>query len=150
LRPFIVNLAGKVESLLPFVRLKHEREFRWGDEQREAFDKIKRYLISPPTPKVGASFKLYIAAQNNVIGAVLTQEDGGQEGVVAYLNPRLLDTEVRYTFIEKLCLAVYYACTKCHHYLLASSCTIVSQYDVIKYMLQKPNLSGRLGKWVYA
>jgi membrane-bound ClpP family serine protease len=27
---------------------------------------------------------------------------------------------------------------------------IVSQSDVIKYMLQKPILSGRLGKWAYA
>jgi membrane-bound ClpP family serine protease len=26
----------------------------------------------------------------------------------------------------------------------------VCQYDVIKYMLQKPILSGRLGKWAYA
>jgi hypothetical protein len=26
----------------------------------------------------------------------------------------------------------------------------VSQYDVIKYILQKPILSGRLGKWTYA
>jgi hypothetical protein len=45
---------------------------------------------------------------------------------------------------------MYYACTKCHHYLLTSSCIVTSQYDVIKYMLQKPILSGRLGKWTYA
>jgi hypothetical protein len=41
-------------------------------------------------------------------------------------------------------------CTKCHHYLLTSSCIVTSQYDVIKYMLQKPILSGGLGKWAYA
>jgi hypothetical protein len=84
-----VNLSGKIESFLPLVRLKHEGEFRWGDEQKEAFDKIKKYLMSPPVlrvPKVGVGFKLYIATQNNVIGAVLTQEDGGQEGVIAYLS----------------------------------------------------------------
>jgi hypothetical protein len=27
---FISNLAGRVESLLPLVRLKHEEEFTWG------------------------------------------------------------------------------------------------------------------------
>jgi hypothetical protein len=153
LRCFIIKLAGKVESFLPLVRLMLEVEFRWEDEQREAFNKIKRYLLSPPVlraPKVGANFKLYTAAQNNTIGAVLTQEKRGQEGVIAYLSRRLLHEEIRYTFIEKLCLAVYYACTKCHHYLLASSCTTISQYDVVKYMLQKPILSGKLGKWVYA
>jgi hypothetical protein len=31
-----------------------------------------------------------------------------------------------------------------------NSCTIVCQYDVIKYMLQKHILSGRLGKGAYA
>jgi hypothetical protein len=128
LRRFIANFAGKVESFLPLICLKHEKEFRWGNEQKEAFDKIKEYLVSPHVLralKMGAGFKLYIAAQRNVIGAVLTQEDGGWEGAIAYLSRRLLDAETRYTFIEKLCLTLYYACTKCCHYLLASCCTIV-------------------------
>jgi hypothetical protein len=116
------------------------------------FDRIKEYLLAPPVlraPKVCVGFRLYIAPQHNVIGAVLTQEDEGR-GVIAYLCQRLLDAETRYTFIEKLCLTLYYACTKCCHYLLTISCAIVSQYDVIKYMLQKPILNGRLVKWAYA
>jgi hypothetical protein len=48
LRYFISNLAGRVESLLPLVRLKHEEELTWGAEQREAFEKIKEYLVSSP------------------------------------------------------------------------------------------------------
>jgi hypothetical protein len=55
-----------------------------------------------------------------------------------------------YTFIEKLCLSLYYLFTKLHCYLLTSFCTIVCQHDIIKCMLQKPILSGRLGKWAYA
>jgi hypothetical protein len=30
LRRFISNLVGRVESLLPLVRLKHDEEFTWG------------------------------------------------------------------------------------------------------------------------
>jgi hypothetical protein len=41
LRHFISNLAGRVESLMPLVQLKHEEEFTSGAEQREAFKKIK-------------------------------------------------------------------------------------------------------------
>jgi hypothetical protein len=33
---------------------------------------------------------------------------------------------------------------------LTSSCTIIYQYNIIKYMLQIPILSGRLGKWTYS
>jgi hypothetical protein len=29
-------MAGKVESFLPLIRLKHEVGFEWGDEQRQA------------------------------------------------------------------------------------------------------------------
>jgi hypothetical protein len=38
LRHFIINLAGKVDSFLPLVRLKHEGDFAWGAEQKEAFE----------------------------------------------------------------------------------------------------------------
>jgi hypothetical protein len=88
-------------------------------------------------PRIGQDFKLYIAAQDHVIGAVLTQEDKGIEFTVAYLSRRLLDAEVRYAIIEKLCLSFYYACTKLWRYLLMSSCTVVCQHDVIKCSLQK-------------
>jgi hypothetical protein len=61
----------------------------WGKEQREAFGRIKRYLLMQPllrAPKVGVGFKLYIASHPNVIGDMLTQEDEGREGVIAYLS----------------------------------------------------------------
>jgi hypothetical protein len=70
--------------------------------------------------------------------------------VVTYLSRRLVDDEIRYTFIEKLCLCLFYACTKCRCYLLSSHCTVSCQTDVIKYMLQNSIMSGRIGKWAYA
>jgi ribonuclease HI len=69
---------------------------------------------------------------------------------VTYLSRRLVDAETRYTFIEKLCLCLFYACTKCRCYLLSSRCTVFDQTDVVKYMLQNSNMSGRTGKWAYA
>jgi hypothetical protein len=101
-------------------------------------------------PQVGVLFRLYIAAEDKVIGAVLTQEIEGKEHVVAYLSQRLVDAETRYTFIEKLCLCLFYVCTKCRCYLLSSHCTVAGQTDVIKYMLQNSIMSGRIGKWAYA
>jgi hypothetical protein len=68
-------------------------------------------------PKAGEAFRLYIAAQKHVIGGVLMQWEDGKEFVVAYLSKRLVDTETRYEFVEKLCLSLYYACTKLRHYL---------------------------------
>jgi hypothetical protein len=127
-----------VESLLPLVRLKHEEEFTWGVEQREAFEKMKEYLMSPPVsrpPKSGNPFKMYIAAQERVIGAVLLQEEDGKEFPIAYVSRRPLDAETWYVFVETLCLSLYHACSKFRHYILSSSCIVACQYDVIKHML---------------
>jgi hypothetical protein len=36
------------------------------------------------------------------------------------------------------------------HYILSSSCIVACQYNVIKHMLLKLILSGKIGKWAYA
>jgi hypothetical protein len=149
LRCFIDNLAGKVVPLLPLARLRHEKDFIWGQEQRDALEKIREYLISSPmlkAPKIGQSFRLYVSAQEHVIKAALTLENDGKEALVEYVSQKLLDAETWYVFIEKLCLSLYYACTKFRPYILSNTCTIVSQHDIMKLMLHKPILSGRTGK----
>jgi hypothetical protein len=99
-----------------------------GKEQKVVFERIKEYVSSPPVlraPNVGKPFRLYIVTQEYVIGDVLTQEEGGKEFVVAYISRRLVNAETRYEFIGKLCISLYYACTKFRHYLLSSTCTVV-------------------------
>jgi len=91
-----------------------------------------------------------VATEDRVIGVVLTKWTEEKEYIITYISRRLTDAETRYTFIEKLCLSLYYACTKLRHYLLSSTCIVTCQADVIKHMLQKLILSGRIGKWAYA
>jgi hypothetical protein len=101
--------------------------------------------VTPPVlraSKAGNPFKMYITAQEQVIGAILLQEEDGKEFSVVYMSRRLLDAETRYVFVENLCLSLYYACSKFRHYILSSSSIVACQYDVIKHMLLKPILSG--------
>ena len=78
------------------------------------------------------------------------QEFEGKERVVFCLSRRLLDPETRYSPIEKLCLCLYFSCTKLRHYLVSAECTVVSKADVIKHMLSMPILNGRMGKCILA
>jgi hypothetical protein len=83
--------------------------------------------MSPPVLralKTGNLFKMYIAVQERVIGVVLLQEEDGKEFSVAYVSRRLLDAETWYVFMEKLCLSLYYVCSKFRHYILSSSCIV--------------------------
>jgi hypothetical protein len=153
LRRFICNLSGKVNAFTPLLWLKNDVDFTWGAKQQKAFDEIKSYLTLPlvlQAPKSGIPFKLYVAVEKDVIGGVLTQETEGKEYIISYESRTLLDAETRYTFIEKLCLSLYHTGTKLKHYLLPSTCIVACQTDIIKYMLHKPILSGRVGKWAYA
>ncbi len=116
-------------------------------------DNIKAYLSSPPVlipPQKGVSFKLYLSVDEKSISSVLIQELEGKERAIFYLSRRLLDAETRYSPVEKLCLCLYFSCTKLRHYLLSNECTVVCKADVIKYMLSAPVLKERVGKWIYA
>jgi len=89
LRRFISNLSGKIDAFTPILRLKDEAEFTWEAEQQEAFEKIKKYLSSPPVlraPKRGIPFRLYLAAEDKVIDVVLTQETEGREYIITYVG----------------------------------------------------------------
>ena len=143
LRRFISNLAGKTKVFSDLIKLKEVEEFKWEKQHQIAFDGIKGYLSKPPVlmPLLkGRPLKLYLA-QNNV---------EGYEQAVYYLSKVLNSTETRYTPIEKLCLALYFACTKLRHYLINSQVYVVSQTDLMKYMLSRPLITGRIGKWSLA
>jgi len=57
--------------------LKKGVKFEWIEECQEAFDQIKKYLLSPPVlipPKPSKPFHLYISATNVAIGTMLAQK----------------------------------------------------------------------------
>jgi hypothetical protein len=64
------------------------------------------------TPMIGILFWLYIAVKDAVVGAVLMQVMEGKEHIITYLSRCLINAETRYSFIEKLCLSFFDACSK--------------------------------------
>ncbi len=88
LRRFISNLTGKIDAFVSILRLKKEADFTWAAKQQEAFERLKKYFSTPPVvraPKAGKPFRLYIASEDEVIGAVLMQEE---------------DAKTRYVFVD--------------------------------------------------
>ncbi|KAK1653499.1 hypothetical protein QYE76_071304 [Lolium multiflorum] len=123
-RRFISNLSGRIEPFMGLVKIKPDEEFRWGAEQQQAFDDIKEYLTKPPV-------------------LVPPRQD-------SRLHLLMLDAETRYPEIEKLCLCLFFTCTKIQHILVSADIIVICKSDVIKHMLSAPVLKGRLGKWMFA
>ncbi|XP_020424462.1 uncharacterized protein LOC109950317 [Prunus persica] len=74
----------------------------------------------------------------------------GKEQAVYYLSRTLTEVERKYSAIERLCLALYFTAVKLRHYMLSFTIYIIAKIDLIKYMLIRPMLRGRIGKWTLA
>jgi hypothetical protein len=152
-RRFISNLSGRIEPFMELVNIKANVEFRWRVEQQRAFEEIKEYLSKPPVlipPQQDRPFYVYQSVGDTSIASVVIQAHDNKERVVFYLSRRMLDAKTRYPDIEKLCLCLFFTCTKLRHILLSAEIIIICKSDVIKHMLSAPVLKGRLGKWMFA
>ncbi|CAL9019380.1 unnamed protein product [Prunus brigantina] len=141
---------GKIQPFSSLLRLKQEQTFKWEEQHQQAFEEIKHYLSNPPVlspPKRGRPLKLYVSASEVSIGSLLVQDNKeGKEQSVYYLNRTLTEVERKYSAIERLCLALYFTAVKLRHYMLPYTIYIIAKTDLIKYMLTRPMLRGRIGK----
>jgi hypothetical protein len=150
---FISNLSGRIEPFMELVKIKANDEFHWGADLQRAFKEIKKYLSKPPMlvpPQQDKPFYVYLSVGATSIASVVIQVHDGKERVVFYLSRRMLDAETRYPDIEKLCLCLFFTCTKLRHILLSVETIVIYKSDVIKHMLSAPVLKGRLEKWMFA
>ncbi|KAM1755468.1 hypothetical protein ACFX12_007795 [Malus domestica] len=129
-------------------------KFEWKDEHQAAFTQIKISLTTPPvlvSPRRGKPLKLYISTAEESIGCLLAQDnDAGREQAIFYLSRNLNQPEINYSTVEKLYLAVFFVVFKLRHYILPSVTQVIAQTDVIRYMLTRPIVKGRIGKWTMA
>jgi hypothetical protein len=79
----------------------------WNEECKDAFEKIKQYLLNPPllVPFVpGRPLILCLTVNETTMGCVL--ETGRKERAIYYLSKKFTECESRYTVIEKLYCAL--------------------------------------------
>ena len=69
-------------------------------------------------PNYQNDYFLYFVAADTTIAMVLVQEEDGIEHSIYYLSFNLNDTEVKYSYVEKLALASVQDVQRFHHYIL--------------------------------
>ena len=101
----------------------------------------------PPTP--GRPLLLYLSVSDMALGCMLAQlDDFGKERAIYYLNKMMLEYECKYIMIERLCLAVVWATRGLRHYMTEYSVLLVSRLDPLRYLFDRPVLTGRLMRWL--
>jgi hypothetical protein len=132
--------------------LKKGEPKEWMEDCQKEFEAVKEYLSNPSVLaplKPGRPFNLYLSVIEDALGSMLAQEDEDkQEHAIYYLSKRLKDYETRYMAVEKSCYALVWAMQKLRHILLGHQVLVVVKMDPLKYLFEKPSLTGKLSRWL--
>ena len=94
---------------------------------------------------LGRPLLQYLLVSDMALGCMLAQiDDSGKERAIYYLSKRMLEYEVKYVMIERLCLALVWATRKLRHYMTKYSVHLISRLDPLRYLFDKLALTGRL------
>ena len=147
---FIPNLATISDPLRRLT--KKNVSYNWGKEQDNSYNELKVRLANHVILgyfKPNHETKLIVDASPVGLGAVLVQNQVGEDRVIHYASRSLSDTERKYSQTEKEALAVVWGCERFHIYLYGIKFLIISDHkplEVIYSAKSKP--SARIERWV--
>nr|GFA92679.1 reverse transcriptase domain-containing protein [Tanacetum cinerariifolium] len=150
LNRFLSKSADK--SLPLFKTLKKctkKGDFRWTTEAEEAFTQLKQHIATLPTlvaPRPVEELIMYLSATHGAISAVLLTDRNSIQSPVYFVSKALKKTEVNYSAMEKLVLALIFAAKRLRRYFQAHPIVVITDQP-IKQVIFKPDASGRLQKW---
>ena len=160
-RKFVRAFAEKAHPLTALT--KKSAQWKWGPEERDAFNCIKQCLTTKPIlgyPDFTREFIIYTDASGYGIGAVLAQmqapalpdtsdsaETGDREVVIAYTSKHLSEREAKWSTTEKECYAIIHAIEVFRPYLYGRSFTVFTDHRPLEWLMSKPEPAGRLQRW---
>ena len=146
-------MEGYAKLALPLTNLtKKNVTFKWTPECQQAFDALKVKLASAPVlvpPNWDVPFHVYCDASAVAVGSALCQPfEGGRDRPIAFASRQLTAAERNYTTTEREALAMVYSVKKFRHYLLLNPVVFYVDHMALRYLVNKPDLSGRIARWV--
>ena len=136
----------------PLRRLtEKDATFRWSDECEMAFEKLKDLLTNAPIlayPLPDGKFSLDTDSCQFGIGDVLSQEQNGQELVIAYFSRSLSRAEKNYCVTRKELFAVVKAVEKFHYYLYGRRFVIKTDHSSLRWLLSFRQPECQTTRWI--
>lgn len=132
---------------------KKEIPYEWKQDHQEAFEELKRKLVSYP---VLAHYDLTRETQIRTdacaygIGAILLQKIEGDWHPIAYMSRLLKKSQLNYHISDKECYAIVEAINKWKAYLDGIRFEVVTDHCSLCYLITKKDLSPRLMRYSMA
>ena len=157
LRQFVENYSIIASPLTNVLRnkefaTKRARKFHipWTVEQEGAFASLKKTLASPTVlafPDWNQPFTLHTDASSIGAGAVLTQNHGSKEVVIAYASHRFSRTDSRRGPTERECMAVLWGVGHYRQFLAGRRFHLITDCSALTWLFRSRNLSPKLHRW---
>ena len=125
-------------------------KFCWTESCADAFNKLKRALVSAPIlvyPDFKEQFLVYVDASSSGIGFTLAQNKNGREVVIQYNGRGLNCAERNYSTTEREALALVEAIKKFQPYLCNRKFTVFSDHSSLRWLMNVKDATGRLARW---
>jgi len=101
-------------------------------------------------PNWSKEFHVHVDAYSIALGVVLTQlGEGDIHHPLAFTSRNLSIAEINYATTEREGLAMVYALQKFRHYLLGGHFKMFIDHFVLKYLVNKIVLGGRICRWIF-
>ena len=147
-RRFVKGFA-QIASPLNRLTSKHAT-FEWTDQCQEAFEALKRALVSAPIlayPDFTQPFHLFVDASQTGIGLTLGQIIDGKEIVVASAGRDFNTAERNYSATEREALAVIDGIKRFQSYLYGQKFFVHTDHSALKWLMSVQDPTGRLARW---
>ena len=137
-----------------FTLTSKEVEFRWSEEAQESFDRLKGALIAAPVvalPRFGPEagpFTLDCDCSDHGAGAVLFQEQEGEQRVIAFASRKLSKSQRNYSTTRKELLACVLFVQYFRHYLLGRKFCLRTDHASLQWLMNFKQPSGMIARWL--
>ena len=131
--------------------MKKGVEFVWTKECQEAFDELKRKLMTGPIlalPKNEGMYVLDTDASDFGLGAVLSQQQPEGERVIAYASRTLNKAERKYETTRKELLAVVNGLKQFRQYLLGRHFVVRTDHAALSWLRRTAEPMPQLARWL--
>ena len=148
---FIPGFAALCEPLRRL--LKADAVWNWSAGCQTSFDELKKRVSQPPVlAHFDSSAPTFITCDASAValGALLSQQQGGEERPIAFASRTLSPAERNYSTSEREALACLWACEHWHFYVYGRQFTLITDHQALKTLLSSGG-SGhrplRLHRW---
>nr|GEV50632.1 reverse transcriptase domain-containing protein [Tanacetum cinerariifolium] len=148
-------LSKSAKKSLPFFKtLKKctkKSDFQLTAEAETEFKQMNKSIAKLPmltAPKEKEESIIYLAAAKEAISAVLMTERDEKQVPIYFISRALQGSEINYTPMEKLILALVSASKRLKRYFQAHIIIVITDQP-IKQILSNPEVTGRLLKWSF-